>query len=152
MAKVFISIGSNLGNRSENINRAIDCLRNTEGIIIEAISSIIESEPAEGLGPSYLNGVVKIRTDLGPHDLLVQLQSIEKALGRVRTYKNAPRIIDLDILLYGQKVIAEPNLTIPHPRMWERDFVMGPLLEIEPDIEKRFKDRAKRQGSRVQGI
>jgi 2-amino-4-hydroxy-6-hydroxymethyldihydropteridine diphosphokinase len=82
---------------------------------------------------------MKIATSLSPRDLLVTLQDIEYKLGRLRPFKNAPRTIDLDILLYDTEIIDEPGLTIPHPRMFEREFVMKPLLEIEPDIIKKIK-------------
>jgi 2-amino-4-hydroxy-6-hydroxymethyldihydropteridine diphosphokinase len=136
---VYIGIGSNLGNRLENINKAIEFLRENPGIEIVKISSIIETKPAGGpVQGDYLNGVIKIKTDLAANRLLLVLQGIERTLGRVRTEKNGPRTIDLDILLYGNEKINESGLKIPHPRMFERDFVMKPLLEIEPDILKRI--------------
>ncbi|MFH1901995.1 MAG: 2-amino-4-hydroxy-6-hydroxymethyldihydropteridine diphosphokinase, partial [Candidatus Omnitrophota bacterium] len=172
MINVFIGIGSNLGDRLENIHKAIKCLRDTNGIEIEKISSIIETEPV-GSQPQgkFLNGVVKIKTDLLPQEILTILQDIENKLGRVRTIKtppskvsgeslrpmdkapppkvlgvplrpmdkNGPRTIDLDILLYGNQIVNEPDLKIPHPRMLERNFVMRPLLEIEPEIAELVK-------------
>lgn len=143
MAVVFIGIGSNLGDRLENINRAIFYLRNSRDIRVEKVSSLLESKSYLVPGPDYLNGVIKITTELKPEDLLAVLQKIEKKLGRKRPFKNAPRTIDLDILLYGDKVVEQPNLKIPHPRMSEREFVMKPLLEIEPDIKKIFKPKKK---------
>lgn len=140
MINVFIGIGSNLGDRLENIHKAIKCLRDTNGIEIEKISSIIETEPV-GSQPQgkFLNGVVKIKTDLFSQEMLTILQDIENKLGRVRTIKNGPRTIDLDILLYGNQIVNEPDLKIPHPRMLERNFVMRPLLEIEPEIAELVK-------------
>jgi len=131
MPAVFIGIGSNLGDRLANINNAINYLRSDKGIIVEKISSFIETAPVGAPGPEYLNGVIKITTDLPPKTLLIVLQNIEKKLGRYRPFKNAPRTIDLDILLYGGEVIDEPDLKIPHPRMYEREFVLKPLREIE---------------------
>ena len=149
MAKVFIGVGSNLGDRIDYINRAIDDLRNVPGIAIEKVSSIIETEPYDAPGQGkYLNAVLKINTDLGAFELLRKLQDIEKDLGRMRSFRNAPRTIDLDILLYDEKKIDEPGLTVPHSRMFERAFVIRPLLEIEPElmktIEKSGKEGSKR--------
>ena len=131
MSIVFIGIGSNLGNRSDYISKAIDCLRGIPNIIIDKVSSIIETKPQDAIGQrDYLNAAIKLRTDLTALDLLKELNRIEENLGRARSSKNAPRTIDLDILLYGEEVINEPNLKVPHPRMLERKFVIEPLLEI----------------------
>ena len=131
MSIVFIGIGSNLGNRSDYISKAIDCLRGIPNIIVDKVSSIIETKPQDAIGQKdYLNAVIKLKTDLTALGLLKELKRIEDNLGRVRSFKNAPRTIDLDILLYGEEAIDEPNLKIPHPRMFERKFVIEPLLEI----------------------
>jgi 2-amino-4-hydroxy-6-hydroxymethyldihydropteridine diphosphokinase len=136
----YIGIGSNLGDRPANIESAIAELKNRPGIAIEKISSIIETTPIGGPAQGkYLNGVIKIKTEISPRALLSILQNIENKLGRARTVKNGPRTIDLDILLYEDKAINEPDLKVPHPRMFEREFVMKPLLEIEPGILKRIK-------------
>jgi 2-amino-4-hydroxy-6-hydroxymethyldihydropteridine diphosphokinase len=146
MESVFVALGSNLGNKSENIERAIAFLKNTNGITVEKISSIIKTNPVAGPPqPFYLNAVIKIKTNLVPVTLLKKLQNIEEKLGRVRTIKNGPRPIDLDILLYGDKIINNKNLQVPHPRMFERPFVMKPLLEIEPGIAERIGLGAKRK-------
>lgn len=138
----FIGLGSNLGERTENIKEAITRLKNTPGITLCNASSLIETEPLGGPPqPKYLNGVIKIETDLSARMLLDRLQEIERALGRKRTIKNGPRTIDLDILLYGEEAIDEPDLKIPHPRMFEREFVMQPFLEIAPTIAKRWLSR-----------
>ena len=136
MATVYLGIGSNLGNRTQNIEKAIECLKNTKGIAVDKVSTLSESKPHEATGPDYLNGVIKIQTSNPPKDLLVVLQKCEEKLGRKKTFKNAPRLIDLDILLYDDQIIDEPRLKVPHLRMFERDFVMRPLLEIEPQLEK----------------
>jgi 2-amino-4-hydroxy-6-hydroxymethyldihydropteridine diphosphokinase len=137
MVDVFIGIGSNLGNREENIKMAIEYLKNNPCILIEKVSSMIETEPQGGPPQGrYLNGVIKINTTLSPHELLSFLQDIEERLGRVREVKNGPRTIDLDILLYGEKIVDEPSLNIPHPRMFQRDFVLKPLFDIEPEIKE----------------
>jgi len=134
MVSVFIGVGSNLGDRSKNIKQAVDLLSNSQGIAVVKVSALRETKSQGSIGPDYLNGVVKINTNLLPDKLLEVLQDIESRLQRVRTFKNAPRTIDLDILLYGEQVIRTSELDIPHPRMFEREFVMGPLLEIEPKI------------------
>jgi len=139
MVTAFLGIGSNLGDRAKNIERAIECLKNTKGIIVTKVSSLRETKPQDAPGPDYLNGVARIETLNSPRDLLVKLQACEESLGRRRPFRNAPRIIDLDILLYGEKIIDEAGLKIPHPRMFERDFVIGPLLEIEPKLGKILK-------------
>ena len=136
MAVAFISFGSNLGNRLENIVSAITSLKSKMGIEVREISSIIETESVGAAGPEYLNGVIKLETDLSPRDLLSALQGIEDSLGRVRPYRNAPRVIDLDILLYGDLIVSEPDLIIPHSQIWKREFILKLLLEIEPNVKK----------------
>lgn len=131
MAIVYIGIGSNLGDREKNINGALNLLK--ENCKIIKGSSLYETEPVGIKGQDlFLNGVVEIETELSPKELLLFLQSIEKKLKRVRVIKNGPRTIDLDILFYGSKVINEPDLTVPHPRLHERLFVLMPLEEIAP--------------------
>jgi len=130
---VYIGVGSNLGNRRQNIRQALNLLDQTPGIRVKKISSISETDPVGGPRQGkYLNAVARISTTLTPAKLLKTLQAIEKQLGRVRTIKNGPRTIDLDILLYGNREIKTKRLTIPHPRMFERDFILKPLLEIHP--------------------
>ncbi|MCM8774052.1 MAG: 2-amino-4-hydroxy-6-hydroxymethyldihydropteridine diphosphokinase [Candidatus Omnitrophica bacterium] len=137
MFTVFIGIGSNLGDRLKNIEEAINYLKSTEGVIVEKVSSLIETEPVGGPPQGkYLNGVIKIKTIISPYKLLEILNTIEHRLGRKRGVINGPRTLDLDILLYGDLTIQDKDLTIPHPRMWEREFVIKPLLEIEPDFCK----------------
>ena len=139
MAIVFISLGSNLGDRSKNITRAVDSLKEKKDLSIVKISSISETEPDRAIGPNYLNMVVKLETKFSALNFLKVVMDIETKLGRVRLFKNAPRIIDLDILLYDNEKVNLPELTIPHPRMLERVFVMDLLLEVEPEIEKILK-------------
>jgi 2-amino-4-hydroxy-6-hydroxymethyldihydropteridine diphosphokinase len=138
--QVFIGLGSNLGERKENITRAITLLRGNPQVTIKVISSLIESEPQGGPPQeNYLNGVIEIETSLSAQNLLVVLMDVEARLGRVRGVKNAPRTIDLDILLYGEERINEGELIIPHPRMGERRFVMEPLAEIAPQRAAEIK-------------
>lgn len=131
----YIGIGSNLGDRKKHIENAIEKLKNIEGVEVKRVSGIHETEPVGGPKQGrYLNGAIEIETGLGPRELLRKLQDIEKELGRKRTVKNGPRTIDLDILLYGDNKIDEPDLKIPHPNMREREFVMKPLKEIYEGI------------------
>jgi len=135
MAVVFVGVGSNLGNRRENIQEAIKLLGGSCRTKIIAVSKLLETKPDKTCGLDFINGVLKIETDLEPQELLVSLQKVENALGRKRLFKGAPRTIDLDILLYDDRVVNDLNLTIPHPRMFERDFVMKPLLDLEPKLK-----------------
>ena len=133
MQNVFLGFGSNLGDRSGNINKAIVLLGKIDGVVIDKVSSIIETEPVEAPGPNYLNAVVKIKTVLEPECLLSRLQKIETTMGRRRSFKNAPRTIDIDLLLYGDRIIRDRHVVVPHPLMCRREFVMAPLKEIEPE-------------------
>ncbi len=131
MTQVYIGVGSNVGDRKRNIETAIEKLQNIEGVEVTRVSSLIETEP-EGGPPQnkFLNGAIEIKTRLSPDGLLRQLKKIEKKLGRIRTVKNGPRSIDLDILTFGNRKINTPHLKIPHPRMHKRGFVMRPLKEL----------------------
>ena len=131
--EVFIGVGSNLDDRLKNIHAAIEYLQNVPGVKLIKVSSLIETEPQGYLAQGkFLNGVIKIETVLSPKELLSELKDIETKLGRQQTVKNGPRTIDLDILLYGEEIVDEPDLKIPHPRISEREFVLRPLFEIEP--------------------
>jgi 2-amino-4-hydroxy-6-hydroxymethyldihydropteridine diphosphokinase len=136
MATVYVAVGSNLGDRKRLIEEAFDRIGRIPEITLSCVSSIIETEP-EG-GPAgqnrYLNAAARIETNLDPFDLLTVLQKIEFDLGRVRSVPNGPRTIDLDILLYDDAEMRSAELTIPHPRMFDRLFVLIPLLEIAPTI------------------
>lgn len=132
----YIAFGSNQGDRERDIARAIEELRAIPGTRVLRVSSVFETKPVDCPPGSkdFLNGAVEIETELRPQALLSALLSIEHELGRVRSEKNASRPIDLDILLYGDEVVNEPDLVIPHPRMHERAFILDPLLELAPDI------------------
>lgn len=131
MTTAYIGIGSNEGDRFTNLHNAIGML--VQECTVGRISSIYETEP-EGYAdqPDFLNCVVEINTDIGAHQLLQALKGIEMIMGRQPSFLNGPRIIDLDILLYGDSVINSDELTIPHPRMHERAFVLIPFNEIAP--------------------
>jgi 2-amino-4-hydroxy-6-hydroxymethyldihydropteridine diphosphokinase len=131
MVICYLAVGSNLGNRRKNIKKALDYLAKTKGIKIEKASRIYETKAIGGVAQGkFLNAAIKIKTSLTPQLLLKTVKNIEKDLGRRKTVRWGPREIDLDILLYGNKFIKIKNLVIPHPRMFEREFVLRPLREI----------------------
>jgi 2-amino-4-hydroxy-6-hydroxymethyldihydropteridine diphosphokinase len=135
MSVVYIGIGSNLGNRQENCLRAIELLQK-KGIIITKRSSLYETEPwGVKDQPLFINMAIEIETGLKPKVLLKILKDVEKEVGRGKSIKWGPRIIDLDILLFDNIVLNEDDLEIPHPLMHKRDFVLRPLCEIAPDIK-----------------
>ncbi|MCA9406300.1 MAG: pantoate--beta-alanine ligase [Candidatus Omnitrophica bacterium] len=138
MSISFLAFGSNLGNRRKNIRQARERLEQ-EGVIIQKMSRLRETDPVGGPPQNkYLNAVAKVKTHLSPQQLLKLTQSIEKELGRVRMVKDGPRTIDIDLLLYDNICIQTKTLEIPHPRMFERDFVMTPLKEVTPELLKSF--------------
>jgi 2-amino-4-hydroxy-6-hydroxymethyldihydropteridine diphosphokinase len=131
MVSVYLGVGSNLGNRRENIKKAVALLAGIPGIKLSKISSLYDTLPVGGPKQrNFLNGAIKIKTNLSPLRLLGYLKGIEKNLGRKKTVKNGPRQIDLDILFYGNTLINTKELRIPHPYMFKRDFVLKPLKEI----------------------
>ncbi|MBI3317247.1 MAG: 2-amino-4-hydroxy-6-hydroxymethyldihydropteridine diphosphokinase [Candidatus Omnitrophica bacterium] len=133
MNKVYIAVGSNLGNREHYLHQALERLQGRAGIRLLQKSSVYETEPVGGPPQGkYLNAVWKIETSLRPKPLLELLLSVERGLGRKRGESNAPRTIDLDLLAYGDEIVEEDGLTIPHPRLAEREFVLRPLAEISP--------------------
>lgn len=137
MAIAYLGIGSNLGDRQANIDKALGFLKEHEDVRVEAVSAVFESEPESGaMGESsYLNGAIKIKTDLLPLNLLSQLKMIERRLGRVKPVSGEPRSMDLDILFYDDIVLEGKRLVLPHPRLSQREFVLKPLAEIAPDLK-----------------
>ncbi|MSR27966.1 MAG: 2-amino-4-hydroxy-6-hydroxymethyldihydropteridine diphosphokinase [Phycisphaerales bacterium] len=133
--RTFIALGANLGDRAATIDAAVASLAGSDGVTISRMSSLYETEPIGPAQPRYLNAVCEAMTTLDPLGLLGRLHEIEQGLGRhrERSQRNAPRTIDLDILLFGDASLALPGLTVPHPRMCQRAFVLIPLLEISPD-------------------
>jgi 2-amino-4-hydroxy-6-hydroxymethyldihydropteridine diphosphokinase len=130
----YIGIGSNLGDARANVEKALQRLAQLPDTKLSAQSSLFRTAPVDAGGDDYVNAVARIDTTLCAEELLRQLQSIEMAAGRERPYRNAPRTLDLDLLLYGQQCIASAALEVPHPRMTERAFVLIPLLQIDPFI------------------
>ena len=132
--RAFIGVGANLGDASATVRRAIDACRQLPASTFHAASSLYRSAPIDGGGPHYINAVVAIDTSLSPTDLLAQLQRVEAAHGRERSVRNAPRTLDLDLLLYGDLTMHCEALTLPHPRMHLRAFVLLPLAELAPAV------------------
>ncbi|MDQ1834381.1 2-amino-4-hydroxy-6-hydroxymethyldihydropteridine diphosphokinase [Massilia scottii] len=131
----YVGIGANLGDARANVADALGRLAALDGSRLLAQSSAWRTAPIDSSGDDYINAVACIDTDLSAQALLAALQAIELAHGRERPYRNAPRTLDLDILLYNDERIDTASLQVPHPRMIERAFVLVPLLEIAPDIE-----------------
>ena len=133
MVKCAIALGSNLGDSKQILNQALDLLSQISGIELISHSSWYETVPVGPPQPNYVNGCAILETELLPEDVLQILLKIEQQFGRIRQQRWGPRILDLDILLYGDLILEMPNLTIPHPRMNERAFVLVPLAEIAAD-------------------
>ena len=129
-----LGVGANLGDPRAAVRKAIEDLAQLPSTVTMAVSSLYRSAPLDADGPDYVNAVVQVRTALSPDALLAALQAIEQQAGRERPYRNAPRTLDLDILLYGEHRVDSDDLQIPHPRMWQRAFVVLPLAEIAPDL------------------
>ncbi|MGY4828300.1 2-amino-4-hydroxy-6-hydroxymethyldihydropteridine diphosphokinase [Sphaerotilaceae bacterium SBD11-9] len=126
----YVGLGANLGDASVALKAALQSLGEMPDTRLQRSSSIYRTAPIDAHGPDYLNAVAALQTRLAPEDLLRELQRIETAQGRERPYRNAPRTLDLDLLLYGDAAMASPVLTVPHPRMHERAFVLVPLAEV----------------------
>jgi 2-amino-4-hydroxy-6-hydroxymethyldihydropteridine diphosphokinase len=138
MTRAYVGLGSNLGDREATLRAAVDELATTPGVEVVAVSTLVDTEPVGYLDqPRFLNGVVVLETDLPARTLLGVLLAVEAGFGRDRAAAPAqgPRTLDLDLLLYGDAEIDEEGLTIPHPRLHERGFVLGPLQEVAPGLE-----------------
>jgi 2-amino-4-hydroxy-6-hydroxymethyldihydropteridine diphosphokinase len=135
VTRAYIGIGANLGDREATIRRALELLARHMSVV--AVSTLRETEPwGVADQPPFLNGAAAVETDLRPRALLETLLAIERQLGRTRAGERwGPRTIDLDLLLYGDEEIDEPGLTVPHPRLHEREFALEPLAELDPGLE-----------------
>jgi len=129
----YVALGANLGQPQATVLEAIHALASLPGTRLLRASSLYRTAPFEASGPDFVNAVAALQTTLSAPELLAQLQQLENAQGRQRPYLNAPRTLDLDILLYGDAVINTPNLQVPHPRMHQRAFVLVTLAEIAPE-------------------
>ncbi|MEP7296504.1 MAG: 2-amino-4-hydroxy-6-hydroxymethyldihydropteridine diphosphokinase [Burkholderiales bacterium] len=133
-AQAWIGLGANLGDARATLVAALAALGLLPDTSLLAASSVYRSAPVDSTGPDYLNAVARLETRLAPQALLVELQRIEREHGRERPYRNAPRTLDLDLLLHGDARLATPTLTLPHPRLHERAFVIVPLAELAPAL------------------
>ncbi len=131
----YIGLGANLGDARQALRQAAQQLAGVDGVGELTLSPLYRTAPIESSGPDYINAVASLRTRLAPHDLLDVLQHIERLHGRERPYRNAPRTLDLDLLLYDEQRIDTPRLTVPHPRMHLRAFVLRPLLDLAPEVK-----------------
>ena len=130
----YIGLGANLGDARQSLDGALQALRQTPGIERVVSSDFYRTAPIDATGPDYINAVAQVHTQINAMELLAALQAIEQAAGRERPYRNAPRTLDLDLLLYGGGHIDSPTLTVPHPRMGERAFVLVPLAALAPGV------------------
>lgn len=134
LQRAYVGLGANLGDPLAQLRNAVAALASLPGTCVAAVSSVYRSAPVGYLDqPDFLNAVAALDTRLSPQALLDALLVIEQEGGRTRAFRNAPRLIDLDLLLYGDRVVDEVHLTVPHPRMADRAFVLLPLAEIDPD-------------------
>ena len=136
MTRAYVGLGANLGDRERTLRAAVDVLAGEAGIDVVAVSTLRETDPV-GVGdqPRFLNGVAELETSLAARELLDRLLVVEQQFGRVRVPgEHGPRTLDLDLLLYGDEVIDESGLAVPHPRLHERRFVLQPLAELAPDL------------------
>lgn len=134
MAKAYVGLGANLGDAGATVRQAAAEIAQLATTASLRLSPLYCTAPVDSNGPDYVNGVAEVQTTLSAPELLHALQAIEHAHGRERPYQNAPRTLDLDILLYDDQVIDQPDLIVPHPRMHQRAFVLKPLGDLAPDL------------------
>ncbi len=134
MMTAYIGLGANLGDAAASVRSALNELAALPQTRLQGQSDLFRTAPVDAGGDDYVNAVARIETSLSANELLAQLQALEQQHGRERPYANAPRTLDLDLLLYGDERIASDHLTVPHPRMTQRAFVLIPLLQIDPFI------------------
>lgn len=136
MTTAWIGLGSNLGDRDDYLRRALEALGADPAVEVTAVSTFVETEPVGFLAqPHFLNAAARVETELSPRELLERLLAVEEHLGRTREGPRfGPRTIDLDLLLFGDEVLDEPGLRVPHPRLHDRRFVLEPLAELDPGL------------------
>ena len=132
--RVYVGLGANLGDRGEALLQALTGMAALPHTQLLAVSSLYSSAPVDATGPDYLNAVAALETAQAPQAFLQALQALELAAGRERPYRNAPRTLDLDIVLWGDERVNMPTLTVPHPRMYERAFVLKPLAQLDASL------------------
>ena len=136
MTTAYVGLGANLGAREETLRRAVERLGEADGVDVLAVSQLRETEPVGVVDqPPFLNGAVAVETTRTARELLDLLLEIERSLGRVREERWGPRTIDLDLFVYGDEVVDEPGLQVPHPHLHERRFALEPLAELQPELE-----------------
>jgi 2-amino-4-hydroxy-6-hydroxymethyldihydropteridine diphosphokinase len=137
VARAYVGLGANLGDREATLRRAVDLLGDVAGVSVVGVSALRETHPVGVLDqPRFLNGAVAVETELAPRELLDALLEIERGLGRVRDGERwGPRTVDLDLLVYGDVGVDEPGLRVPHPRLHERRFALEPLSDLDPTLE-----------------
>ena len=136
MLRAYVGLGANLGGREVTLEHALALLDAVPGVEVRAVSTLRETDPVGVVDqPRFLNGAVAVDTTLSARELLDGLLAIERTLGRERGERWGPRIVDLDLLLYGDEVVDEPGLRVPHPRLHERRFALEPLAELDPGLE-----------------
>ena len=141
--RAYLGLGSNLGNRDGLLQQAVDGLARFPDVTVVAVSPVYETAPVGGPEqPDYLNAVVALETEASPHRLLEVAHELEAAAHRIRAERWGPRTLDVDVLLVDDLLVDEPDLVVPHPRMWERAFVMAPLADLDPGYADRVPDRA----------
>jgi 2-amino-4-hydroxy-6-hydroxymethyldihydropteridine diphosphokinase len=141
--RVFVGLGSNLGDREENLRAALNRISALPGTRVARVSAFLESPPwGVEDQPPFLNAAAELRTGLEPEPLLAAVKEIEREMGRLPTYRWGPRLIDIDVLLYGERRLRTPVLTLPHPRILERPFVWEPLQEIAPEAVEALRRAA----------
>ena len=135
MTRAYVGLGANLGPREVTLLRAVELLAAADEVEVVAVSQLRETAPVGVVGqPRFLNGAVALETTLAPRVLLDLLLETERSLGRIREERWGPRTVDLDLLLYGDEVVDEPGLRVPHPRLHERRFALEPLAELDPEV------------------
>jgi 2-amino-4-hydroxy-6-hydroxymethyldihydropteridine diphosphokinase len=132
--RIFIGLGANLGDARGAVRQALTALEALPRSSVHARSSLYRSAPVNASGPDYVNAVAEMRSALDPAELLTALQAIEARHGRERPFPNAPRTLDLDLLLFGDRLVTTPTLVLPHPRLHRRAFVLRPLAELDPGL------------------
>ena len=136
MITAYLGLGSNVGDRQGHLGQALKLLEQRRALRLVRVSSVYETEPwGDTEQPAFLNAVAEVETGLEARGLLAAIQSVEAEMGRKRTRKWGPRVIDVDILLFGEQRVTEPDLRVPHPLLMERQFVLVPLAEIAPDLK-----------------